>query len=89
MSSPYSAHYEPWVLVKARLLDAKTKKDLYFKTSVWLQAEDRECRDASGRLPIRFGSFDDLIAHSDDAIAGIVSCEKLTADRIGSDLRVQ
>jgi hypothetical protein len=90
MSSPYSAHYEPCVLIKARLLDARTKKDLYFKTfcvgykpkienAVMLPADTR----------FRFHSFDDLIAHSDDAVAGIVSCEKLTADRIGSDLRVQ
>jgi outer membrane lipoprotein SlyB len=90
MSSPYSAHYEPWVLVKARLLDAKTKKDLYFKTfcvGYKPKIENAVMLPADSRF--RFGSFDDLIAHSDDAIAGIVSCEKLTADRIGSDLRVQ
>jgi hypothetical protein len=90
MSSPYSAHYEPWVLIKAHLVDSKTKKDLYFKTfcvgykpkienAVMLPADTR----------FRFGSFDDLMARSDDAVAGIVSCEKLTADRIGWDLRVQ
>jgi hypothetical protein len=37
----------------------------------------------------RFGSFDDLMAHADEAVAGLVSCEELTANRIGWDLRAQ
>lgn len=90
VSGPYSGHYEPSMLVKARLLDAKTKKDLYFKTfcvGYKMKIENAVMLPADTRF--RFGSFDDLIARADDAVAGVVSCEDLTASRIGSDLRVQ
>ena len=83
-------HYEPSVLVKARLLDAKTKKDIYFKTfcvGYKMKIENAVMLPADTRF--RFGSFDDLMAHADEAVAGLVSCEELTANRIGWDLRAQ
>lgn len=90
VSGPYSAHYEPAVIVKARLLDAKTKRDLYFKTfcvGYKMKIENAVMIPADPQY--RFGSFDDLMARADDAVAGLLSCEKLTADRIGWDLRAQ
>jgi hypothetical protein len=34
----------------------------------------------------RFNSFDDLMAHVDGAVDGLVDCEKIAAMRMGSDL---
>ena len=90
VSGGFSVHYEPSVLVKARLLDAKTKKDIYFKTfcvGYKMKIENAVMLPADTRF--RFGSFDDLMAHADEAVAGLVSCEELTANRIGWDLRAQ
>jgi hypothetical protein len=90
MSSPYSTHYEPWVLVKARLLDAKTKKDIYFKTfcvGYKMKIENVVALPADPKY--RYGSFDDLMAHTDDAAAGLVNCEEMVAKQIGSDLKVR
>jgi hypothetical protein len=90
VSGGFSVHYEPSVLVKARLLDAKTKKDIYFKTfcvGYKMKIENAVMLPADTRF--RFGSFDDLMAHAEEAVAGLVSCEELTANRIGWDLRAQ
>jgi hypothetical protein len=32
VSQPYSLDFEPWVLVSARALDARTKRDVCWKT---------------------------------------------------------
>ena len=34
VSEPFSTKVEPWFLLKARLLDTATRKELYFKTFV-------------------------------------------------------
>lgn len=88
MSPPNSTHYQPWVLIKARLLDAKTKKDIYYKTfcigyemkiknAVLLPADDK----------YRYSSFDELMAHANDASAGLVNCAGITAKQIGLDFK--
>jgi hypothetical protein len=90
MSSPYSTHYEPWVLIKARLLDAKTKKDIYFKTfcvGYKMKIENAVMLPADPKY--RYSSFDDLMAHTSDAAAGLVNCEEITAKQIGLDLKVR
>jgi hypothetical protein len=88
MSSPYSTHYEPWVVIKARLLEAKTKKDIYYKTfcvGYKMKIENAVMLPADGRY--RYASFDDLMARVNDAIAGLVNCEEIAAKHIGQDLK--
>jgi len=90
MSSPYSTHYEPWVLVKARLLDAKTKKDIYFKTfCVGYKMKIENVVPLPADPKYRYGSFDDLMAHTGDAAAGLVDCGEIVAKRIGADLKIR
>ncbi len=90
MSSPYSTHYEPWVLVKARLLDAKTKRDIYFKTfCVGYKMKIENVVPLPADPKYRYGSFDDLMVHTSDAVAGLVDCEEIAAKRIGADLRIR
>ena len=89
MSAPNSTHYEPWVLIKARLLDAKTKKDIYFKTfcvGYKMKIENAVMLPADPKY--RYKSFDDIMAHTSDAAAGLVNCEEITAKQIGLDLKV-
>jgi hypothetical protein len=90
MSAPNSTHYEPWVLIKARLLDAKTKKDIYFKTfCVGYKMKIENVMPLPADPKYRYGSFDDLMAHTSDAAAGLVDCGEIVAKRIGADLKVQ
>jgi len=90
MSSPYSSHYEPWVLIKARLLDAKTKKDIYFKTfCVGYKMKIENVVQLPAGPKYRYDSFDDLMAHTNDAAAGLVDCAEIVAKRIGSDLKAK
>lgn len=88
ISQPYSTHYEPWVFIRVRLMDAKTKEDIYFKSfcvgyemkvknAVFLPAEEQ----------YRYGNFDDIMAHSGDAIAGLYSSQTAVVRQVGSDLR--
>ena len=41
---------------------------------------------AQDELP---ASFDDLMAHTNDAAAGLVDCAEIVAKRIGSDLKAK
>jgi hypothetical protein len=87
MSPPNSSHYLPWVVVKARLLDAKTKGDLYFKTfCVGYQMKIENAVLMSADEKYRFGSFDSLMGGFDQAVAGLIDSGNLAAHRIGWDL---
>lgn len=88
ISAPNSTRYEPWVLIKAHLFDARTKKDIYFKTftvgykmkienAVWLAADGQ----------YRYKSFDDVMSRVSHAAAGLVNCEEIVAKEIGADLK--
>jgi hypothetical protein len=90
MSPPRSSQYEPWVMIKARLLDAKTKKDIYYKTfcvGYKMRIENSVALPADPKY--QYDSFDELMAHVSDAAAGLVDCEEITAKRIGADLKTQ
>ena len=90
VSPPNDGDYQPWVLIKVRLLDAKTKKDIYYKTivvgwkmrikeSIYLEADEK----------YRYESFDLFVAKEDEAAAGLLDCERLVAKQVGSDLKVR
>jgi len=88
MSPPSSSHYLPWVVIKARLLDAKTKKDIYYKTfcvGYEMQVENAVMLTADAKY--RYASFDDLMTHVDEAIAGLENSQEIAAKRIGQDLK--
>lgn len=88
MSAPNSLHYEPWVLIKARLLDAATKKDVYYKTfTVGYRMKIENVVSLPADPKYRYSSFDDLMARADDAAAGLKNCDDTVASRIALDLR--
>lgn len=88
ISPPSATHYEPWVVIKARLLDSKTKKDLYYKTfcvGYEMKMKNAVLLPAASRY--RYASFDDLMVHINEAIEGLLNCEEIAAKRIGLDLK--
>ncbi len=88
ISPPNSTHYVPWVAIKARLLDAKTKKDIYYKTfCVGYEMKIEHAVMLPADHKYRYASFDELMAHINDAIAGLLSSEEIAAKRIGQDLK--
>jgi len=90
MSPPSSTHYQPWVLIKARLLDAKTKSDIYYKSfCVGWKMKIKNAVMLPADAKYRYGSFDELMAHATEAATGLVSCEEITANRIGLDLKMR
>ncbi|MCX6952620.1 MAG: hypothetical protein NTV51_10725 [Verrucomicrobia bacterium] len=90
VSEPFSTKVEPWVLVKARLLDSATKKELYFKTFVvgWkMKIENAVFLPADPKSV--FKSLDELMAQVAQGGEGLArSCEQI-AQRIGEDLKVR
>jgi hypothetical protein len=89
-SSQFSLHYEPWVMVTAQLLDAKSKQELYRKTfAVGYQMKIKNLVELDADPRFQFGSSDDLLARSDEAAAGLVDCVGRVADQLAVDLQGQ
>jgi len=87
-SASFSARYQPWVIIKIQMVDAKTKKDIYSK--LFSYGHETRIRNAV-KLPAdkkyNYKSSDDIMAHSIDAFGGIVDGEKAVAKEVGGDLR--
>jgi len=87
VSEPMSLRYEPWVVIKARMVDAKTKQDLYFKTFVvgWkMKIENAVVLPAPEEF--RYKSFDEVKSRAPHAVTGLVRCGDLVAQQVGKDL---
>ena len=78
--------YIPWVVVRARILDAKTKQDIYFKTFACGYDIKANSVHVDSDFAYTYGSFGDLEKNFDKSVEGIKSCEKSVADMIGRDL---
>ncbi|HZZ19498.1 MAG TPA: hypothetical protein VFE25_09020 [Opitutaceae bacterium] len=90
MSSATTTHYQPWVVIRVRLIDARTKKDLYFKT--FMVGYEMHI-DNAVKIPAdpkyRFSSFDDLMARMPEAVAGLIDSGNLASAQVGADLSKQ
>jgi hypothetical protein len=86
VSPPESSDFIPWIVVRTRLLDAKTKQDLYYKTFAcgWDIKNNAVHVPSDGAF--RYGSFDALSTQFDQSVAGIRSCEDAIVAMIGQDL---
>jgi hypothetical protein len=87
ISPPNTTHYEPSGVVMVRLLDSKSKADLYFKTfvvgwklpikqSIYLETDPK----------FRYHSIDQFKATQDEAIQGIFEAERLISQHVKEDL---
>lgn len=85
---PFSADFEPWFVVNARLLTGKAKQIVYQRTFTG---------GFKGMIPnsifvpcgmaYRFNTFDVLMANFGRAIQGLTECEKAVVQKIAEDLK--
>jgi hypothetical protein len=88
VSHPYSLQYEPWVLVSARLLDARTKRDLYWKSfTVGYDMKIKRVVNLPAAEHHKFKSHSDVMQRIDQAITGLVESHRLAVQAIASDLK--
>lgn len=86
VSPPYSTSFQPWVAVRARLLDAKTKRDLYFKTfsgGYEMKAENSIYVPADSKY--KYESFSALTMEFEDSINGLKESVCAIAHYISKD----
>lgn len=87
VSPPYSVNFQPWVAVRARLLDAKTKRDLYFKTfsgGYEMKVENSIYIPADSRY--QYQSFGELTSAFNESVRGLKESACTIADYITKDL---
>lgn len=86
MSPPSKVSFQPWVDVRVRVLDPKSKSDLYFKTFACgyeLRAENVVYVQAG--LQYEYDSFENLTSNFDGSVAGLILCEHSIASLVGVD----
>lgn len=86
MSPPSKVAFQPWITLRVRLIDAKSRKDLYFKTFTCgykPSAEGFVHVNADPRF--EYDSFDILMGKVDDSVDGIKACNSAITTLIGSD----
>lgn len=87
VSPPNTTHYQPSGVVKVRLLNAKTKADLYYKTfvigwklpmkeSVYLETDEK----------FRYKSIGEFTSHEEEAVQGLFEAQGVVARKIKMDL---
>lgn len=86
VSPPESTSFLPWVVVRARILDAKTKQDMYFKTFACGYNIKSNSVYVDSAATYSYDSFGDLEKNFDQSIEGLQSCEKSIVAAIGKDL---
>ncbi|KVN96722.1 hypothetical protein WJ70_09570 [Burkholderia ubonensis] len=86
ISPPDTTDFIPSVVVRARMLDAKTKQDIYFKTFACGYDIRSNSVHVDSDVAYSYGSFGDLEKNFDKSVEGIKSCEKSIAAMIGQDL---
>ena len=90
VSPPNTTHYAPSGVVKVRLLDAKTKADIYYKTFVigWkLPMKESVYLETDGRF--RYKSIGEFASHEEEAVQGLFEAQQLVARKIKTDLGVR
>ena len=86
LSPPNKIAFQPWITVRVRLLEARTKKDLYFKTfTCGYQPTTEGIVHLNSDPRFEYDAFDALMAKVDDSIAGLHECNRAIATRIAGD----
>ncbi|MFH1499128.1 MAG: hypothetical protein ABII82_15030 [Verrucomicrobiota bacterium] len=88
ISDSFSLSYEPWVLVTARALDARTKRDVYWKSfTVGHDMEINQVVNIPGDERYQFKSHSEIMDRVDEAITGLIESHNLAAEAIVDDLK--
>ncbi|MEX3813644.1 hypothetical protein AB3X96_25845 [Paraburkholderia sp. BR13439] len=85
-SPPDTSDFIPWVVIRARLLDSKSRQDMYFKTFAcgWDIKANSIHIEADAKY--RYGSFGTLTDQFDQSVTGLKDCEQAVVAAIGQDL---
>lgn len=87
-SQPYSLSFEPCVLISARALDARTKRDLYWKTfSIGYDMKIKQVTNIPADPRYTYASHPEIMKQIDDSITGLIESHNLAARAIAADLR--
>lgn len=85
VSPPESTDFVPWVVVRARLLDAKTKQDMYYRTYACGYDIKANSVHIESDAAYRYGSFGKLEDQFDQSVTGLKACEQAVVAMIGQD----
>jgi hypothetical protein len=87
ISPPNSTHYQPSGVVMVRLIDSKTKSDIYFKTFVvgW-KLPIKESIYLETNEKYRYRSIEQFKASEDEATQGLFEAEQLISQHVEKDL---
>jgi hypothetical protein len=86
-SEKFSTEYQPWLVVNARLIDAKTKLTIYRKTfNVGHEGKFNNAEFITLDSKYIFGDSRDLFKRFDFAVDSLLNGEELVAEKIGSDI---
>jgi hypothetical protein len=86
VSLPESTDFVPWVVVPARLLDAKTKQDMFYKTFACGYDIKANSVHIDSDVVYRYGSFGELEDQFEQSVTGLKACEQAAVAMIGQDL---
>lgn len=86
VSPPDMTSFEPWVVIRVRLLDAKSKQDLYFKTfSGGYDMKAKNSIYVPAATQYQYQSFDDLTSAFDQSVQGLKISIQDIAAYVGRD----
>ena len=86
-SSPRSLHYSPHVIMKALLIDAKSKVVLYDRTyNLGFEMKIRNIQNLEANPKYSYLSSTRVLDHIDEAATGLIESENQIAERINRDL---
>ena len=88
LSPPRSASFQPWVGVRVRMLDARSRQDLYFKTFACgyvPRAENVVVVVPPGGL-VEYDTFDKLVGDLDGSIAALDACRREVVAQVRRDI---
>ena len=82
-----STDYQPWVVIRARLIDSKSKADLYLRTLAggWTSEQENVTNVACGEQ-YRYSNFDELTKNSQQSVEGLRNCTQQIVARIAEDI---
>lgn len=92
ISPPYSTSYQPWVLIRARLINSKSKADLYLRdllTVDWVHKNRNETNEVAIVVcgeKHRYSSFDDLTNNFQQSVDGLRDCIQHIGAQIAEDI---
>lgn len=86
---PYVIHYEPWLIVRARLMDAQSKRVLgRADMQIGFKRPFIHLEHVSLDPKYKFGNFEDVQEHADQLVEALVAAAGLAAQQVVADLKM-